>query len=115
MIVESGRKEIIKNGFGNGTITKAILGNSSELTDASMSSVADLGNITLETNKITVSQIEKDNILKYKITVVFDGDEIIPATCLGFFKGDILFSRVNFPTYYKSSTQKLTFEYELYF
>jgi hypothetical protein len=57
--------------------------------------------------------------LECRFEIVFSDTSVINANCLGLFvtdnETDILFSRVTFPTQYKSSSEKLTFKYYIYF
>lgn len=51
-----------------------------------------------------------------KFLIVFNSTESIGANSLGLVSSDgKLFSRVVFPTYYKSPNQRLTFKYYIYF
>lgn len=72
--------------------------------------------------------IEEKNYFSYNINeetlevqclIVFNGTDDIEANSLGLIVNDgtddILFSRVTFPTYYKSASQRLTFKYYIYF
>lgn len=84
---------------------------------------------TIETtyNKFLSVALTADNYFAYKVDdsvenlvirclIVFNGTNAIAANSLGLItEDDELFSRVTFPTYYKSATQRLTFKYYIYF
>lgn len=62
-----------------------------------------------------------ENDLCISCLIVFNGNDALPAKTLGLTVVDpdteeeVLFSRVTFPTYYKSNHQRLTFRYYIYF
>lgn len=60
-----------------------------------------------------------NDTLSFHCLIIFNDTDIIEANSLGLIvndgTNDILFSRVTFPTYYKSATQRLTFKYYIYF
>jgi len=75
----------------------------------------DEGDLDDKTNKTYISPDD----LECRFEIVFGDDSVINANCLGLFvtdnNNDVLFSRVTFPTQYKSATEKLTFKYYIYF